>query len=186
MTPAEREHAVAYLERTKSALLDAAAPLSESQWRFKPGPDQWSAAECIEHLVLVEERIFASIQKVVAGPPAGAEVLRSCAGKESTIQRAVPVRGTKVTAPEPVRPSAGSGNPAAAVARFSATRDRTLEYARATTDPIRQRTFPHIVFGQIDCYQWLIFVSAHTERHLAQLLEATEAEGRARQTASGL
>ncbi len=186
MTPTEREHVVINLERTRRMLLNATEPLSESQWLFKPAPDQWSAAECVEHVALVEARVVGAIQKLSAGPPTAADVLAACAGKEEMIERDIPARQTKVSAPEPVRPTGRYTNPADVLALFETTRDRTLEYARTTVDPIRERAFPHIVFGPLDGYQWLLLMAAHTERHLKQLIEVIEAEGRARRTASGL
>jgi len=176
MTPAERDYAIAYLERTKAALLDATAHFSHEQWRLKPAPEQWSPAECVEHLAITETSLLKAIQKTVTEAPAPADVLASCAGKEQIIEKAVPSRGRKVQAPEPARPTNRFADP---LAEFIATRARTLEYVRTTSDPIRVRTYPHFVFGPLDGYQWLIFMAAHTERHLAQLLEVTREAARA-------
>src|SRR5581483_7734303 len=46
MTSAEREYAIAYLERTKAALLDATGQFSQAQWKSKPSSEAWSPAEC--------------------------------------------------------------------------------------------------------------------------------------------
>ena len=49
MNAAERDlGAVAYLKKTRAALIDSPRGLSEAQWRYKP--DEWSIAECVEHL----------------------------------------------------------------------------------------------------------------------------------------
>jgi hypothetical protein len=181
MTQAEREYAAAYLERTKATLLATTASLTEAQWRFKPAPEQWSPAECIEHIALVEAFLLETIHKLVAGPPAPLDVLTQCAGKEVVIEKKVPDRAVKVQAPERVRPTNRFANSADLIAHFSATRDRTIEYARTTPDPLRERTFPHFVFGPLDGYQWLIFLAAHGERHLNQLMEVTAAEANFRQ-----
>ncbi len=186
MTIAERDKAVSYLERTKAALLQATASITEAQWQFKPSPGQWSAAECVEHIVVSEQLLLDNIQKSATNPPDPAEVLAACAGKEKIIEQRVPRRGAKAKAPAPVFPSGRFGDPAAITARFIAVRDRTIEYARTTSDPIREHTFPHFAFGPLDGYQWLIFCAAHTERHTAQLLEVIEAEALARRTATGL
>jgi hypothetical protein len=186
MSPAERGHAVDYLERTKAALLEAAGTLTDTQWRFKPTPEEWSPAECVEHLAIVEAFLLKNIQQLGPNPADSSDVLAGCAGKEEIIAKRVPRRGVKAMAPEPVRPTGRFSHPADLLALFSATRDRTLDYARTTSDPIRTHTFPHFVFGPLDGYQWLIFIAAHTERHLAQMLEVTEAEARARRIATGL
>ncbi len=176
MTFAEREYVIAYLQRTKAALLDSTAHFTKEQWTTKVSADQWSPADCVEHLAVTEASILNSIRKLVADPPPDAQILASCAGKEKLIERAVPSRGRKVQAPEPARPTNRFAHPLAA---FIQTRERTLEYARTTNDPIRERVFPHFVFGPVDGYQWLIFIAAHTERHLAQLLEVIHEAARA-------
>ena len=173
MTTAERDYAIAYLERTKAALLDSTAQFTDAQWKLKLSADQWSPAECVEHLAITEARLLQTIQGLPAAAP---DIVASCAGKETLIERAVPSRGRKVQAPEPARPTNRFPDPRAA---FIETRDRTLEYVRTTADPIRERVHPHFVFGPVDGYQWLIFMAAHTERHLKQLLEVIHESGRA-------
>ena len=181
MTSADRESICAYLERTKAELLETTATLNESQWSFRPAPEAWNAAECVEHLAITEAMLLGTIRKT---PAAAAETLAQCAGKEQILKQKVPARGKKAQAPERVRPSGVS--PADAVQQFIATRDRTIEFARTTEEPIRERVFPHFVFGPLDGYQWLVFCCAHTERHLAQLKEATAAEAQSRTTGSAL
>lgn len=167
MTNEERTYAIAYLERTKAALVESTANFTGAQWRAKTSPDQWSPAECVEHLAITEARLLNVIQGLPAADP---ELVASCAGKETIIERAVPSRGVKVQAPEPARPTNRFADPLAA---FVETRDGTLAYTRTTEDPLRQRVFSHFVFGPVDGYQWLIFMAAHTERHLKQLLEVS-------------
>ena len=186
MTSAEREYAIGALERSRAALLEIVESLNETQWSYKPSADEWSPADCVEHLAVVEAMLIGRIQKAIEGPAAPADELAQCAGKEKLIEKAVPSRGVKVKAPEPARPSGRFGNAADLIAHFKKTRAHTIEYARTTTDPIRERTIPHFVFGPLDGYQWLIFIAAHTDRHLKQLVEVTEAEALAHRTASGL
>ncbi len=169
MTSAEREYAIAYLERTKAALLDATGQFSQAQWKSKPSSEAWSPAECVEHLAITEASLLKTIQKLVAAPPESPEVLAQCTGKEKIVEKHVPSRARKVLAPDPARPANRFADPLAA---FIETRNRTLEYVRTTQDPIRERTYPHFVFGPMDGYQWIIFMAAHTERHLKQALEA--------------
>ncbi|MBZ5603756.1 MAG: DinB family protein [Acidobacteriia bacterium] len=180
MTPDERQYAAAYLERTKSVLLEATANLTESQWFFKPTPADWSPAECVEHLAITEGFIVGTIRKLADNAPDAPDVLASCAGKEALIEKRVPRRGFKAQAPEQARPRGQFATHGEVIQCFLATRDASIDYARTTAHPIREHTFPHFVFGPLDGYQWLIFCAAHTERHLAQLLEAIEAEGRSK------
>jgi hypothetical protein len=185
MTPAERAHAANYLERTKSALLAATAPFTEAQWHYKPSPEQWSPAECVEHICLVEAHLLDTIYALVAGPAPPQDLLAQCAGKEQVIEKHVPARIVRVVAPEQARPTNRFANTAVLIAHFTATRDRTIEYTRTTTHPLRERVHPHFRLGPLDGYQWLIFLAAHGERHLNQLLEVTMAGGSARPAGTG-
>ena len=46
-----------------------------------------------------------------------------------------------------------------------------IAYAAATQDDLRHHTGAHPSLGVLDGYQWLLFLAAHTERHLAQIRE---------------
>jgi hypothetical protein len=177
MTETDRQRVVDYLEQTKAAILSATADFTEEQWRFKPSSEQWSAAECIEHIAVVEHSLVRTLQRLAGGPPDTEEQLALTRGKEELILKAVPSRRRKVQAPEPARPSNRWPEPATLVASFTEIRDRTILYVRSTNHPLRSITHSHMVFGPLDGYQWLLFLAAHSERHLKQLLEATSSPG---------
>src|SRR5271170_3230341 len=105
MTPAERDHAIAYLEESKAAILTATSQFTEAQWRHKPSPAQWSPAECVEHIAIVEAFLLRRIQEGAAGPPDPEDVLAGTAGKEDVLRKMVPGRRRKAEAPESARPS---------------------------------------------------------------------------------
>ena len=58
LTDLERAEAVKYFEETRQSFLDAINGLSESQWKYKAGPDRWSIADVAEHIAVSEETIF--------------------------------------------------------------------------------------------------------------------------------
>jgi len=55
MTPAERERAAAYLAETRENLVCSTRNLWRAQLQFKPAPERWSVAECLEHIVVVAD-----------------------------------------------------------------------------------------------------------------------------------
>lgn len=171
MTSAERERAVSYLEQTKAALLDSTRDLPASDWLHKPSPEAWNAAECVEHLRITEESLCGALREMAAQPAAPEDQLALAAGKEELIVKAVPSRGRKVKGPPGSLPDIQSQDPLEILARFIAVRDGTIEYARTTADPLRTRLHAHFVFGELDGYQWLIFMAAHSERHRRQIEE---------------
>jgi hypothetical protein len=84
---------------------------------------------------------------------------------------AVTNRDRRFQAAEIVRPTRGFPTPAAALEAFGQDRDRTMAYVGETRDDLRAHLADHPVLGEIDAYQWLLFLGAHTERHAAQIRE---------------
>src|SRR5438128_9091601 len=85
LTQADRDKAVAELEGSRQAFLDATKGLSPAQWNFKAGPDRWSIAECAEHIALSEEFIFGVVTKQVMSSPVTPEKRDAVKGKDESI-----------------------------------------------------------------------------------------------------
>ena len=171
-----REKALRLLGATLQEFENATLGLTAEQWRFRPGADAWSIAECAEHLVLVERSILAKIEAVLQLPPESrpGDPVRI----DDRVLRVVAMRERKVTAPDAMQPkgagaaSADSSAEAAEGAQaFRAVRLQTMEFARKTTADLRAHSSPHFVLGRLDVCQWLLFLAAHTRRHLRQLEE---------------
>ena len=62
------------------------------------------------------------------------------------------------------------GGQAETVAAFKDRRTKTIAYASKTQDDLRGRVADSPL-GPLDAYQWLVFMAAHSERHLAQIKE---------------
>ena len=166
----DRTKVVQYLTATRDQVIAESAQLSEAQWNFKAAPDRWSVGEVVEHLALTEEFLRGLQQKTVSGPVATAEQRAATKGKDETILKAIPDRTQKAQAPEPLRPTMKLGSQADVVKAFRERRGKTLDYAGKTTDDLRAHVAESPI-GPVDAYQWLLFIGAHTERHLAQIRE---------------
>jgi hypothetical protein len=166
----EREQVVQYLTKTRDQVISESASLTDAQWNFKAAPDRWSVGEVVEHLALAEAFIFDLQQKTMAGEAATAEQLAGAKGKDDMILKVIPDRTKKAQAPEPLQPGARLGSREQVLAAFKERRAKTLEYANQTKDDLRSRVASSPL-GPIDGYQWLLFMAAHADRHLAQLRE---------------
>ena len=166
----DRAKLVKYLTTTRDQVIGEAENLSDAQWSFKPAPDRWSVGEVVEHLALAEPFIFGLQQKLASGPAATAEQLKAAQGRDALILKTIADRTKKANAPEPLQPTAKLGKRPDVLAAFRDARAKTLEYASKTTDDLRSRVGDSPI-GPTDAYQWLLFIGAHTERHLAQLRE---------------
>lgn len=167
MTDSEREFAIQKLFEGREAVRRAIHGLGEAQLQFKPQPDTWSIAECVEHLAKAEDLMFALIEKGAANPD-GVPLDPAKYGRFTT---AVIDRSRKITAPEGVRPHGHFASTQAAIAHFDQSRERAIAYTRDCTEDLRSLFTKHPVLGEIDCYRCLLLLAVHPARHAAQMEE---------------
>ena len=169
LTQAERDRAISELTASRNAFLESVAGLSAAQWNFKPDEKTWSVAECAEHIAVNEDMIFGMIsQKIVKAP---AEPDKKDAVTDDFILTAVVNRTQKFQAPEMLRPTHRFATPEAMLDHFKESREHTIVYVRDTQDDMRGHFADHPVLKTMDGYQWILLLSAHSQRHTAQLNE---------------
>src|ERR1700752_4386716 len=111
VTPAEKDKALAYLASTKQDVLDATKGLSTAQWNFKPAPDRWSIAECMEHIAAAEDYIRGMVESGVMRAPAVPG--RHTPALDAGIPATAPDPSHKAQAPEVINPTTRFGSPQA-------------------------------------------------------------------------
>jgi hypothetical protein len=171
LSPQEREVALKSLQATHDAFLKSISGLSEKQWRFKPAPDRWSVAEVSEHITVAESTILGAVQKQIMTAPADPAKRAEVAGKDEMILTRVPDRSQKAQAPEFLKPTNRWATEADLIKAFEDERKATMDYVRTTNDDLRDHFGPHPRFGTLDAYQWILLISAHSERHTKQIEE---------------
>ena len=126
-------------------------------------------AEIVEHLSIVEGRVARLLSKLV-------EKLEATSPREDGSEFA-PVslaefveraRVEKYQAPEEIRPKGAALSDSLASLRESRAALRALAPRAERVEGTLAR-FPHPVWGPLDLYQWLAFVGAHEQRHIAQI-----------------
>jgi uncharacterized damage-inducible protein DinB len=173
MTPADRERAVSYLCQTRDNLLRATAGLSPAQMQFKPAPDRWSVAECLEHLITVENRCLDGISNALE-QPADAAKRSAFDGRDDELLQVVTDRTNRRQAPEMALPSS-RWSCDQLVREFEVARKRSIDLAARTDCDPRAHFFAHRALGDLDCYQWMLLIAAHGDRHRAQIEEVLAA-----------
>jgi hypothetical protein len=174
LTQEERDQAVAELEGSKKAFLDATKGLSPAQWSFKSAPDRWSVAECAQHIALAEGYIFGLVSEKIVKAPANPEKRDAAKGKDELLVKMLQDRTHKATAPEPLDPvKHASMTPEESVKLFLDSRTHTIGYVKTTQEDLRDHLFDHPVpaIGTLDAYQWILLISGHSRRHTLQILE---------------
>ena len=169
LSQADRDKAFSYLESTRQGVIDATKDLSPAQWNFKAGPDRWSVAQVTEHIAAAEDFIRGMVtEKVMSAParPAGEDV----AAIDEMVVKMIPDRSTKRQAPEPLVPSNRFGSPEGSLKHFLEARTTTEDFLKKTPD-LREHAIDSPLGKKLDAYEWILFISAHSERHTKQILE---------------
>ena len=172
---ADKEKALVLLESSKKGVLAATKGLSEAQWNFKPAPDKWSIAECMEHIAAAEDFIRGQIEQNIMKAPAAPD--RDLAKIDAGILANVPDRSNKVQAPEPLKPTNRFGSPEAAIKYFVESRAATEEYLKKTADLRGHAVDSPGGNGKWDAYEFILLIGAHSERHTKQIEEVKASPG---------
>ena len=168
-TQADKDKALAYLESTKKGVLDETKGLSGAQWNFKAAPDKWSVAECVEHIAAAEDFIRGmAVDKVMKAPAAPD---RDTAKIDAGIMAMIPDRSQKAQAPDELKPTNRFGSPEGSLKHFVESRTATENFLKDTPD-LRAHAVDSPLGGpKLDAYEWVLFVSAHSQRHTKQIEE---------------
>jgi len=170
LTKEDRAKAIEYLEKTRAGVLAATKGLSEAQWNFKPATNRWSVAEVTEHIAAAEDFLMDIVHKqVMTAPPRPAG--EDAKAIDDFVLKAIPDRSVKAQAPEPLEPNNRFGSPVNSLKHFQESRAKTIEFLKDTKD-LRQHAFQSPPLGKnLDGYQWVLFIAAHSERHTKQIEE---------------
>ncbi len=169
MNEQERELAAHHLAVSRQRLLRLVQALSAEQWVFHPAEGRWSIGDCVEHVTRVENRVMGFIGEKVQGSPV--EVPASVREKDAALMEVVPDRTERRQAPEIARPEGKITDGGELLAEFLKTRSKSAEFTAETRADLRSYTQHHGAFGELDCYQWLLLLGLHTERHARQIEE---------------
>lgn len=167
LSQADRDKGVKYLEETRDGVVAAVSGLSDAQMHFKPAPDRWSVAECLEHIALAEDSLMMNVsQNVMKAGPGTPD--RDFAKIDANVLAMIPDRSHKAQAPPQLVPT-GRWTPDETLKRFLASREITIEYMKTTPD-LRAHVADSPM-GQLDAYEWLLLIGAHSRRHTEQIDE---------------
>lgn len=167
LSEADRQLAIEHLEQTQKQLLESTKGLSDEQLTFKASPEAWSIAECVEHLAISEGNIFGMLEmslKTEPDPSKRAEVKMS----DEQILGIITNRDQKVKTSSAFEPTGLSYEES--LQNFESKRKSNIEYIKNTKDDLRNR-YADLPFGKLDAFQVVLFMSAHTERHVKQIEE---------------
>lgn len=168
-TEKDREFALKYLNETKDDYIKQLTGISDAQLNFRAAEGRWTIAEIAEHITVVEQALFGMITNgtVKSEPPKCEDPFRVA---DMMVITSVTNRSQKFTAPEQVRPNGRWKTRDELIASFEKTRNTTIDFMKSNKIDLRNR-FGQAPMGTLDAFQQLLFMTGHSERHLAQLRE---------------
>ncbi|MEP3208944.1 MAG: DinB family protein [Maribacter sp.] len=169
ITDAEREMTIKELTKSHDRLTNAIEGLSETQLNFKASAESWSVAECVEHLAISEGMLGGMLQGALK-TPADASKRDSVQISDEKLLGMITSRAQKVKTNEAFEPSGKFGSFGESLKEFKDKRKAHIEYVKMTSDDLRNH-YGKLPFGTIDGVQIILFMSGHTERHVAQMEE---------------
>jgi uncharacterized damage-inducible protein DinB len=172
---------VEYVDAQRAALLDAASALPPERWTERPAAGRWSVAEVLEHLHMVEHGCARVIAKRAAEARAADHPAETGTGSKlgALDWSDIRDRSTRREVPDRVAPT---GTLSGEAARSAVDRSRAeLHGAIEAADGLALESIrhTHARLGELDLYQWILFVGHHEARHGAQMAEIVSQLGAA-------
>lgn len=162
------EEIYTFMDEARRRLEQRVVNLTPTQQRFKTSADAWCVSEVVEHLALIEERVSRMIAAAVKRANT-AEGNHRASFAPVSLERFAEQTARKLEAPEMVRPD-GLASLSDSLARMRNSR-ATLAGLRPQVEAcdFSAVTFPHLLFGPLNVYEWLVTIGLHEERHLKQI-----------------
>ncbi|NCI47007.1 DinB family protein [Sediminibacterium soli] len=166
----ERKKATDFLTETKKGVWDATQGLSEAQLKFKPAPDKWSVEDCMKHIAITEQMLWGMVEQGLKSP-ATPEKRADVKMTDDQVIKVLEDRTNKVKTSAPMEPlNTPYKSMSEAWESFSKSRDKLIEYVNNTNDDLRNHVNA-LPFASFDSFQMLLFIGAHSNRHMQQMNE---------------
>ncbi len=167
----ERDQLLAALRRSREIYVGCVKSVPEGAASVRLNDSSWSILEIAEHVAVAEHGMFRAIELGTekATPPDYA--------RDTAIVNRGTNREQKLEAPDRSHPKGRWSNMADAIVAFENSRANTMGFVEKGERDLRKIECQHPLLGALDGHQILLLMSAHAERHTAQIeqIKATEA-----------
>lgn len=153
------------LEAGRLDFLDALSDITEERAAAKPDETQWSVLECIEHVIVVEDRHLRWIDMGRAIEP------RRDDDRELRLFTIMRNQFEKREAPSALRPKGRFSTLIEATEAFLETRDRAIRLVKERGDSLYGIGVKHPFFGPVNGAELVQLMDGHARRHAEQIRE---------------
>ncbi|PYO08058.1 MAG: hypothetical protein DMD30_09155 [Gemmatimonadetes bacterium] len=162
---------MSYVEEQRRELLQSFEGVSGDRLCRRAAPDAWSVAEILDHLRMVESGIARLITKRVG------QAKEAGIGEEQSTESVMPsfdrysaaLETTVLKSPSTVRPRENIDISEALDGLESSREALRGAVVSASGLPLGEIKHTHVILGELDLYQWLIFLGQHEGRHKKQI-----------------
>jgi hypothetical protein len=163
--------AMDYVEERRKELLQSFEGIPGDRLCRRPTDEGWSVAEILEHLRMVEAGVARLITKRVG------QAREAGLGEERSIEPVLPTFDKHSARLE----NAVMQSPATVVPRANIDINEAVDGLESSREALRAAAVSanglslgeikhtHAILGELDLYQWLIFVGQHEGRHKRQI-----------------
>jgi uncharacterized damage-inducible protein DinB len=157
-------------KQAEARFIAAVSNLTDAQANFRPDENQWTIAEIVEHVSIVNDGFLRITHKLLKEaesapmPPRADLSLGHTSLDENGNHHPGPFQ-----APDRVRPQGGVCVADSLVKMRASLAGFTEIQSRLEAVDLSERMFPHPVLGPINAYQWMVLLAEHEDRHRGQI-----------------
>lgn len=145
----------------------AADAIPAEQWAAKPSAKEWSAAELVAHLVMVERAVLGGADRITQKKPIPVPLLK----RMHLPLWLVETRLVRRKSPLPLDPTL-LGTKEEMLGELRSVRERTHAFLEETKGRnLSAYCWPHAFIGMLNVYEWFEMIAAHQVRHAKQMRE---------------
>ncbi len=160
---------LAKLARARTAFFRAADAVPPEHWNSRPTADQWSAAELVAHLVMVERAVVGGADRISQTTPKPLPFYKRFHIPIWFVESRFIRRKTPIPLDQGL-----IGTKEEMLAELRAARERTLAFMNETKNrDLTSYRWKHAVLGMLNIYEWFEMIAAHEIRHTKQMREIT-------------
>lgn len=155
------------LGRAQSAFFRAADAIPAGRWGNCPGLGEWSAAELVGHLMVVERGVVTNVDRLTQKIPIPVHFPK----RMHLPMWLVEARVIRRKSPVPQDPSL-MAEKEEMLAGLRRVRERTLAFiAETERRDLSAYCWRHPFLGMLNAYEWMEMIAAHQLRHTKQVRE---------------
>jgi uncharacterized damage-inducible protein DinB len=170
------EEVLSFIDRQRKELRAAIDSIPAAARNTQPTANQWSVAQVLDHLTIVETRIAAGVGKWIADAQANglAQETETTSVAGTIPNEKILDRSRKVEAPEAIRPRTDVDAETAWTELEQARAKLRAAFLTGDGFALGQVVQTHPVLGPINVYQWMLFCASHEGRHTLQIREIAQ------------